>query len=177
MLTKQKTIKIPKSLPRFEYLMLNDSRKTLVLSIEQKLQSVIASGSCRYPPLEVMYGSIKAEQDDPLGGLKWRYSFSAQMTLVSLRPTPRIPSTKYVKGDTLYMKIQNRGRLPEDDKTPQKTRHNEKRRLATLPPFSAESIPAITMLVNVDVNIKNAQMNRNMRPPRSLTAFVGMAFR
>jgi hypothetical protein len=49
-------------------------------------------------------------------------------------------------------------------------------RLARLPAFSAISIPAITISVNVDVNIRNAQTKRKKRPPRSRTAPVRVAF-
>ena len=59
---------------------------------------------------------------------------------------------------------------------PLKTKHKENRSCAILPPVSADSIPAITRLVKVDVKSKKHRMYRNIKAPRSVTAPVGSAF-
>jgi len=76
-------------------------------------------------------------------------------TVVSATAVTSIPSTKYVNGETRYMKIQNPGRFSAGCKTlkvssftcttergetyPQKIRDMEKAKLAKLPAFSAVS--------------------------------------
>ena len=82
-----------------------------------------------------------------------------------------------MKGDTRYMKIQKRGKTLGLARTPQKTRVKENMSCAMLPPVSAVSMAAITMVVNVDVKRRNSQISKNIRPPRSVTAPVGSAFR
>ena len=75
------------------------------------------------------------------------------------------------------MKIQNPGRVEGPAKTPQKIKVKENIKLATFPPVSGVSIPAMTRLVKVEVKRRKVQMNRNIKPPRSVTAPVGSAFR
>ena len=111
-----------------------------------------------------------------MGELKTRSSVDEQTTFVFAMPTDNIPSTRYVKGLTRYMKIQKPGKTDGDAKTPQKTSVRENMRLAMLPPVSAVSIAAMTMVVKVDVKSKKVQMSRNISPPRSVTASVGEAF-
>lgn len=98
-------------------------------------------------------------------------------TCVLARPVDIIPDTRYVKGETRYIKIQNPGRAVGLARTPQKMRQRENIRLATFPAFSAESMPAMMKSVKVDVKRRKAQMKANMRPLRSLTALVISAFR
>lgn len=93
---------------------------------------------------------------------------SEQTTLAFARPVDSIPETRYVKGETRYMKIQNLGMADGPTSTPQKIRQRENMRDAIPPPPSAVSIPAITMFVNVEANIRNANTKRNMSPLRSV---------
>ena len=82
----------------------------------------------------------------------------------------------HVKGDTRYMKIQNLGKAEGLARTPQKMRVREKSKLAMLPAVSADSIPAMTIEVNVEVKRRNSWQKRKKRAPRSCTELVGMAF-
>lgn len=109
--------------------------------------------------------------------MKWRYSTASHTTFVLARPVDIIPDTRYVKGETRYMKIQKPGRAVGLARTPQKMRQRENIRLAIFPAVSAESIPAIIKSVKVDVKIRNAQTKANMRPLRSVTAWVISALR
>lgn len=59
---------------------------------------------------------------------------------------------------------------------PQKIKVSENNICATLPAVSAVSIPATTICVNVDVNIRKTQTNKNISAPRSCTCPSGMAF-
>ena len=59
----------------------------------------------------------------------------------------------------------------------QKIKDSENIRLAMLPAVSAVSMAATVMSVNVEANMRNAQSSRNISPPRSVTAFVGIALR
>jgi hypothetical protein len=52
-----------------------------------------------------------------------------------------------------------------NDAYPQKINVSENIRLATVPPVSATSIPAMTMFVNVEVKRRNAKMKRNIKAP------------
>jgi hypothetical protein len=63
------------------------------------------------------------------------------------------------------------------DTYPQKISDREKRSWAKLPPVSADSIPAMTMELKVELNIRNSHRRRNMVPALSVTASVGIAFR
>lgn len=56
---------------------------------------------------------------------------------------------------------------------PLKIKHNENSRLPTFPAVSAVSIPATTRCVNVPANITKLHRNKNISPPRSVTASVG----
>ena len=109
--------------------------------------------------------------------MKCRNSLAAQTTFVLATPTESIASTRYVKGETRYMKIQKWGKTEGEAKTPQKTSVSENIKFAMLPAVSAVSIAATTMVVNVDVKRRNSHMRRNIRPPRSVTALVGSALR
>lgn len=60
---------------------------------------------------------------------------------------------------------------------PLKMRHMENNSCAMLLPVSGFSIPAITIDPNVEANIRKIRINRNIVPPRSMTEFVGDAFR
>lgn len=44
-------------------------------------------------------------------------------------------------------------------------------------PVSGCSMPAISMELNVDVNIRKIRIRRNIVPPRNVTESVGYAFR
>src|SRR5271155_6142580 len=81
----------------------------LVSLMEQKLQLVIESGSWRYPPMDAMYEDIYWLQVCPLGGGKWRNSFTAHSTFVLATAVESIPEIRYVNGETRYMKIQKPG--------------------------------------------------------------------
>ena len=93
------------------------------------------------------------------------------------RPVDMTPLTRYVKGETRYMKIQKPGSCAGLARTPQKIRQRENIKLARFPAASALSMPAMTKCVKVEVNIRKAQMKRNIRPPRSMTEPVGSALR
>ena len=54
---------------------------------------------------------------EPEAGLKWENSIWEQMTRVLARPTESMPSTRYVKGLNLYMKIQKWGKVVGDART------------------------------------------------------------
>lgn len=76
------------------------------------------------------------------------------------------------------MEVRNCSRQNQERENtdPQKTRQSENSNCAICPPVSGSSIPAITMMVKVDVNIMNSRISRNIVPPRSITALVGSAF-
>lgn len=101
------------------------------------------------------------------GAVKLRYSTGEQVASAPETPVESIAETRYVNGETRYMKIQKRGILSGVARTPQKIRQREKIRLAMLPPVSARSIPAITMWAKVDVNRRKVQISKNIRAPRS----------
>jgi hypothetical protein len=105
------------------------------------------------------------------------HALLAHCTLLLARPTDNMPLTRYVKGESRYMKIQKRGKLDGCASTPQKIRHSVNMRLAMLPPVSADSTPAMTMCVKVDVKIRNIQTKRKSWNPRSATASVASALR
>lgn len=91
-------------------------------------------------------------------------------------PVANMPDTRYVNGETRYIKIQKPGSWEGVARTPQKIRHREKSKLAMLPPVSASSIPAIIICANVEVKRRKDRINRNIKAPRSWTALVGSAF-
>ena len=93
-------------------------------------------------------------------------SFCAHWTELLARPVASNPDTRYVKGDRRYMKIQKPGKELGVARTPQKTKQSENIKLARLPPVSADSMPAMTMCVKVEVNNKNIQVKRNSWKPR-----------
>lgn len=97
---------------------------------------------------------------------------------ISVLPTPvdNTAETKYVNGDKRYIKIQNPGMAVGLTRTPQKTRVREKQSWAMFPPVSACSIPAITMELNVELNMRKIRISKNMVPLRSVTESVGIAF-
>lgn len=113
----------------------------------------------------------------PDRGSKWRYSMEAHSIFVFANPVESIPSTRYVNGLTLYMKIQKPGSVLGPARTPQKINVKLKSRLAIFPAVSAVSIPAIMACVKVLANIKKAQTSRNIKAPRSWTCPSGIAFR
>ena len=108
-----------------------------------------------------------------------------QVISLLARPVESMPSTRYVNGETRYMKIQNPGRavglartlefllvmdlnVAEASETyPQKINVKEKSSWAMFPAVSAVSMPAIIMSVKVEVKIKNTQTKRNISAPRS----------
>jgi hypothetical protein len=47
----------------------------------------------------------------PLGGLKTASSIGEQVSFEFATPVASMPDTRYVKGETRYMKIQNLGRV------------------------------------------------------------------
>lgn len=109
----------------------------------------------------------------------------AQTILLLARPVESMPSIRYVKGETRYMKIQKPGRAvglartleyllvmdlkaAEASETyPQKIRVKEKSSWARFPAVSAVSMPAIIMSVKVEVKTKKTQTKRNISAPRS----------
>uniref|UniRef100_A0A1Y1NI02 Uncharacterized protein n=1 Tax=Photinus pyralis TaxID=7054 RepID=A0A1Y1NI02_PHOPY len=113
----------------------------------------------------------------PEGGSKLSNSLAAQITLVLATPVDNMPDTRYVNGETRYMKIQNRGRVSGVARTPQKIKQSVNSKLARLPPASAVSNPATIKVEKVPVKSINMSRKRNMRAPRSATASVGMALR
>ena len=60
---------------------------------------------------------------------------------------------------------------------PQKIKHRENISCARLLPVSADSTPAITIELKVDVKSRNKRIIKNMVPPRETTESVGIAFR
>lgn len=81
-----------------------------------------------------------------------------------------------MKGETLYINIQKRGRTDGPARTPQKMRQRENIKFAMLPPVSAESTPAIIIFVKVEVKSRNVQTSRNINIPLSETWSYGIAF-
>ena len=102
---------------------------------------------------------------------------SEQVTLAFERPVESIPDTRYVKGETRYMKIQNLGMASGPTRTPQKMRQSENMSEVIPPPPSAVSMPAITMFVKVEANKRKARTNRNINPLRSVNWSANSAFR
>lgn len=97
---------------------------------------------------------------------------SAQVTVASLTAELSRPPTRYVKGETRYMKIQNPGRAVGPRRTPQKSRDSEKSKLAMLPPFSAVSTPAMIMCEKVDENMIKVTIKSHICAPRSVVVPV-----
>lgn len=91
----------------------------------------------------------------------------SQVAVAPETPVDSIAETRYVKGETRYMKIQKPGICEGVARTPQKIRQRENSKLAKLPPVSARSIPAIIMCAKVEVKSKKDQMSRNISAPRS----------
>lgn len=100
--------------PKFRHAVLNSldtpSRKVSVLDIGQNPQLAVASGLVTYPPRSWMYASIYSWHVWLLGGLKCSSSTDSQTTLVPDTAVESIADTRYVNGETRYMKIQKPGR-------------------------------------------------------------------
>lgn len=161
--------------------------------MEQYWQSAVASGFQILPPAKSRNGEIYSPQVWPEGGLKDVSSVREHSTTEFATAVASMPLTRYVNGETRYMKIQKCGRLSfvaktlERDKVsccgrkkntryqiayPQNMIDMMNSKFPRLLPSSAVSIPAIIICVNVDTNMKNAQSSKNIRAPRSVVESV-----
>src|SRR5436305_14840040 len=125
--------------------MLTDARYVFVLEMAHIWHPTSAVGFTKENPLKAVKLPRYWPQFIPGGGSTETSSRGLQTTFLFATPTDSIPATRYVNGETLYMKIQKPGSDVGVARTPQKTRQSEKRRLATFPPVSASSIPAMIM--------------------------------
>lgn len=71
----------------------------------------------------------------------------------SCKPVDVIPATRYVSGETRYMKIQNPGRADGGCITPLKVKVMMNISVAMVPPVSASGRAEITSEAKVDVKI------------------------
>jgi hypothetical protein len=78
----------------------------------------VAEGFSTNPPEALIYADKYCSQVCDPGASMVKSSFAAHWTGASPMAAERKLDARYVKGFTLYMKIQKRGRLPGWTKTP-----------------------------------------------------------
>lgn len=103
----------------------------------------------------------------PLAGVNCRSSFLLQVIGTLATPMASRPSIKYVKGDTLYMKIQKRGIASGVAITPQKDKHIVKARDARLAALAATSLNETAKRPMEPMYTKKAIENNQNKAPLS----------
>lgn len=101
----------PKLRQRFAKLTWIADKNVLVCDMAQYSQELVLL-SVRYPPVVSKNVAKYSPQVLPLGASNLTNSLGAQAIGAFARDVPKKPSTTYVKGLTLYMKIQKPGRSP-----------------------------------------------------------------